>query len=268
MKHVSSYRIFRFFILLTAVFTTILLPTDGFAKRKLYINGNILTMDDKNSTAGAVLVDNGLIKAVGSREDLIKSAGKDAVIVDLKGKTMVPGFIDAHSHFQLVARMKRFMVQAYPPPIGTIKTIPDIISALKKKAKVTPAGKWIIGMGYDDTMLKEQRHPTRYELDKVSEKHPIILMHTSFHLASVNSMALQIAKIDSKTPNPPGGVIRKDKKTGEPDGVMEESAFFRILTEFRYEISLRISYLSIYFFNFYRELMSIFDNEKKWNGLI
>ena len=229
MKQLSLNIKSPLFVFILIAFMVVLLPASGFSKSKLYINGNILTMDDKNSSAEAVLVEEGLIKAVGIEDRLRKSAGRDSLIVDLKGKTMLPGFIDAHSHFQLVARMKSFMVQAYPPPIGTIKTIPDIISALKKKAKVAPAGKWIVGMGYDDTLLKELRHPTRYDLDSVSEKHPIILMHTSFHLAVVNSMALKIAKIDNKTPNPPGGVIKKNKKTGEPNGVMEESAFFRVL---------------------------------------
>src|SRR3989449_9645782 len=104
-----------------------------------------------------------------------------------------------------------------------MESIPDVIEALKQKARQTPAGQWITGRGYDDTLLREGRHPTRDDLDRASTQHPIWIAHTSGHLGAANSRALALAKITKDTPQPKAGVIRKDPRSGEPNGVFEEA---------------------------------------------
>ena len=104
--------------------------------------------------------------------------------------------------------------------MGTCRRIDDIVAALKEKAARTPPGQWIVGSGYDDTGLAERRHPTRLDLDRASSKHPIWLLHVSYHLGVANSAALARAGVTGDTPQPDGGVIRVDGDT--PLGVFEE----------------------------------------------
>ena len=98
----------------------------------------------------------------------------------------------------------------------------ELVEALKTRAGNTPKGQWVVGRGYDDTLLTEKRHPTKDDLDKVSTEHPIWIQHTSGHLGVANSVALKRAKITKDTPDPTGGVICRDANTGEPTGVFEE----------------------------------------------
>src|SRR5699024_6315874 len=109
-------------------------------------------------------------------------------------------------------------VDLQSPPVGTVENMDDLIAELTKEAEETPEGEWIIGNGYDQTLLEEGRHPTRYDLDKVSTEHPIYITHTSGHMGVANSLALEKEGITKDTPNPPGGVIEKDPQTGEPTG--------------------------------------------------
>ena len=108
--------------------------------------------------------------------------------------------------------------------MGPVEKIDDIVQRLAERAKGTPEGQWVLGRGYDDTLLEEKRHPTRTDLDRASQTHPICIVHTSGHFAAANTQALERAGVHSDTPNPTGGVIRKDLITGEPDGVLEETA--------------------------------------------
>jgi hypothetical protein len=100
----------------------------------------------------------------------------------------------------------------------------QLVAALKRKAKATPAGEWVVGWGYDDTLLAESRHPTRDDLDRASTRHPIWIVHVSGHLAVANSRALEIGGVTKATPQSPAGRIRIDARTGEPNGVFEEAA--------------------------------------------
>ena len=104
-----------------------------------------------------------------------------------------------------------------------METIDDIIERMKTQAADTSEGEWVVGMSYDDTLLAEKRHPTRADLDRISTEHPIGLIHISGHLATVNSKGLEVVGYDADTPDPEGGVIRRDA-SGEPDGVLEETA--------------------------------------------
>jgi len=191
--------------------------------RTVYINGKVLTMDSTNSVAEAVVVEGDRIVFVGGQAKAMSYRDRFTRVKDLEGRTMIPGFVDAHSHFP-GSGLYVFMADLNSPPIGRVRDMEDLKAALREKARKTKPGKWVAGMGYDDTMLAEKRHPTRQDLDQVSKKHPIIINHISGHLAVANSMALKLAGIDRNTPDPPGGHIRHDPETGEPNGVLEEKA--------------------------------------------
>ena len=192
------------------------------APGKIYVNGVVVTMDAAGRTAQAVAIRGEEIAAVGTNDEIRRLASPSTVVVDLAGKVMLPGLYAAHDHFPSAGSVTR-NVDLNSPPIGKIECIADIVAALKAKARQTPPGKWVVGRGYDDTLLREMRHPTRYDLDQASTDHPIWIVHTSGHLGVANSRALAIAGITRDTPQPKAGRIRKDPKTGEPNGVFEES---------------------------------------------
>ncbi len=192
----------------------------------IYVRGKVVTLDPQNATKEALAVKGEKILAVGTSDEIRKLATDDTKIHDLNGKVMVPGFYAAHDHFPSVGEVGLFKVDLSSPPVGKIEDMDDLISALKEKARQVPEGRWVTGRGYDDTLLKEGRHPTRHDLDKVSISHPIWITHVSGHLGVANTEALKRAKITRDTAQPPGGRIRKDPSTGEPDGVFEESLGF------------------------------------------
>lgn len=196
-----------------------------------YVNGEILTMNATNEIAQAVAVQGETIHAVGSNAHIRALIGANTRVVDLAGKTLLPGFIDAHGHFPESGVRALYRVDANSPPIGTTTSIADIIQRLKAKPQRTPKGQWIQGFGYDDTLLEDRRHPTREDLDKASTAHPIWLVHVSGHLAVANSMALDTANITEDTPDPAGGVIRRYPGTKRPNGIFEEMAMFQVLNQ-------------------------------------
>lgn len=189
----------------------------------MFLNADVVTMNADQPAAEAVAVLGGRIVAVGSDAEIGALAGPATEVVDLAGAAMTPGFYAAHDHFPMAGVLATLQVDLNSPPIGRIEDIQQLIAALKQRAAATPPGEWIVGRGYDDTLLAEARHPTRNDLDQVSTDHPIWIIHTSGHLGVANSRALEIAGIDRRTPQPKGGVIRMDPETGEPDGVFEES---------------------------------------------
>lgn len=190
---------------------------------QVWTNGRILTMDAEGSQATALVIEDDRITAVGSDEDVQRWAPKADVVRDLEGRTVVPGFIEAHGHFP-GAGLVAVAADLNSPPIGTVKTIAEALDALRQTDANQPGDGWLIGFGYDDTMLAEQRHFTRDDLDRVSSTRPILAMHISAHMAVVNSVALERFGITAETPNPPGGEIRKDPGTGEPTGLLLETA--------------------------------------------
>ena len=195
----------------------------GLTADTVYVNGIVVTMDPGDRTAAAVAVRGEEIVAVGDDQDITALAGPDTAVVDLRGRTMVPGFYAAHDHFPLSGNGAVASVDLNSPPIGTIETMGQLVAALRDRAQATPVGQWVQGRGYDDTLLAELRHPTREDLDTASTDHPIYISHTSGHLGVANTMALELAGVTAATPNPPGGVVQKDPDTGEPNGVFEES---------------------------------------------
>ena len=194
--------------------------------------GPIVTMEgDQPTIVEAVVVDDGKIVYVGTKAEAIKRQGAGTVVKDLGGKTLMPGFIDGHAHVQ------QFGAQAIganllAPPDGTVNTIDDVIERLKAFAAgpdVALTGT-IYGTGYDDSLLG--RHPTREDLDKVSTTVPVVVVHISGHFAALNSVALQMAGYDANTPNPEGGVIRREADGKTPNGVLEELAAMPVMMKF------------------------------------
>jgi hypothetical protein len=187
---------------------------------------NILTFADQDAPVNFVVIKGKSIVFVGQRKDW---QGSVANIVALEERTLLPGFIDAHGHISFHARVAS-LANVASPPVGPAKDIAGLVQELKNYAdsKKLLEGQWIMGMGYDDSLLAEQRHPTRDDLDAVSDTHPIMLMHVSGHLAAVNSKALEIAKISAASEDPAGGVIRRYPDSTEPNGVLEESATYAV----------------------------------------
>lgn len=189
--------------------------------KTFYYNGTILTMEDASLYAEAVCVENGRILAVGSFDDVMQYKKDGDQMIDLKGKTMLPGFIDAHSHFVGAANA---MTQCDLSGCGSFAEIIDTMNAFAQKRKLTEDN-WIIGCNYDQNFLKEKRHPDRYVLDEISRTNPVLLIHASSHMGVTNSRGLKIAQIDEHTEDCAGGKYGRVENTQIPDGYMEEKAF-------------------------------------------
>jgi len=190
---------------------------------QVFINGDVLTMDADNRIVQALSTRGELIEAVGATEEIMALVGDDTTVVDLRGRTLLPGFIDAHGHFP-GSGQKVIAADLSSPPIGNNTTMAQLLAALKARADKVSPGDLVSGFGYDDTLLVEQRHPTRMELDQVSTEHPVIATHVSGHMLVANTAALALAGIDASTPDPEGGVIGRRADSREPNGLLEETA--------------------------------------------
>ena len=190
--------------------------------KKLYFNGHVITVDKNESIAEAVLVENGLIKAVGTNEEILSLKDEETTVVDLEGKTIMPGLIDPHGH--VVATAQTLMIVT----LGDVTSKEELLDRLKKELKENPpqGDKWLIGFGYDNTKFEDGLHPTKFDLDTVSTEVPITVSHASGHLACVNSKALELygyAGEDYVVPE--GGVVRTvSEDSREANGVLEENA--------------------------------------------
>jgi len=193
----------------------------------VYYNGDIIDMVGDLPTYQEALVEkDGTILFIGNSEEAMKIAGEGHKMNDLKGKTMLPGFIDAHAHF-FAFGPQATGTNLLPPPDGGVKNIDELVNELKTWAK-TPENLeitgWIFGLGFDQTQLAEKRFPTKEDLDKVSTEYPILIMHISAHFVVMNSKGLELVGITKDTPNPAGGIIRRMPNSTEPNGVLEELA--------------------------------------------
>ena len=182
------------------------------------LNANIITVDQTNPRAEALAVRRGIIVAVGTTSRIQTLVGKDTNIIDAQGKTVTPGFNDAHMHPRAIYpfRSVHHVVDLRPESVATMD---KLVNALREKARITSPGQWIRGSRYQDTKLG--RHPTRFDLDRASTEHPIRIGHSSGHVSVVNSYALQIAGITKDTLDPPGGGFDRDKE-GKPTGICWE----------------------------------------------
>lgn len=217
-------------LLIATLLTASLLPCAASAQHAdtIYTGGTIITMNDDAPSAEAIAIKNGKILAVGKEATIMTSRGNATRVVDLTNKTLLPGFVDAHSHFSLVG-LQAISANLLPAPDGPVNSIPQLQQAMREFIATSPIVKEFgvaIGFNYDDSQLAEQRSPTAAELDEVSRDIPILVMHQSGHLGVYNSAALAKVGITSATVDPDGGLIRRKPGSTEPDGVLEENAHF------------------------------------------
>lgn len=183
----------------------------------IFYNARIYTMDSGMPEAQAIAVGRGRIIAVGGSDALISRAGATAKRIDLKGRTVLPGFIDAHAHFLGYAKnIVRLDL------VGT-RSFDEVLERVARRAAETAPEEWIRGRGWDQNDWPEDRYPHRSELDAVVPDNPVYLVRICGHAAVVNSAALRIANITRETPDPPGGAILRDEQ-GEPTGVLIDKA--------------------------------------------
>ncbi|MBP6878438.1 MAG: amidohydrolase [Phenylobacterium sp.] len=202
------------------------------AETTVYSGGPILTMDDAQPRAQAVAVRDGRILAVGGKDEVLAKAGGGARQVDLGGRALLPGFVDAHGHVSFVG-VQSISANLLAAPDGEGDSIADLQRLtrawMKANRPFVERYKVVLGFGYDDSQLREQRHPTRKELDEISTDLPVLFIHQSGHLGAANSAALDAAGVGAATPDPQGGVFRREADGKTPNGVMEEHAFMAVM---------------------------------------
>jgi len=197
--------------------------TNDSTKATMYYGGDIITMEGDSATyAESVVVKDGKIIFVGNKDEAMKAAGDGHNMIDLQGKTMLPGFIDAHGH--MVYYGKNLMDQS----LTGVKDIPEIIQRMKSHIAQIPGDGWIVGMGYAPLKMIEQRHPTADELDQISMDRPVLVVHASGHGGSMNHALMKLLHIDEKTVDPNGGEYVREKGSKMPAGPMEETALIDV----------------------------------------
>jgi len=202
----------------------------------VFLNGSVITVDSRDRICQGVAVGENKILAVGTTKEMKALAGPDTQIIDLKGRSLVPGFIDAHCHAGDYGPVK-FNIVIQP---GVIHSIEELKQEIRKRATTTPKGGWILGRGYDNTKFEEKRHPTRWDFDEVAPEHKVFILRTCGHLGVLNSPALSAFGIQKGVPDPPGGKIERDER-GEPTGLLYEEALVpvRMKTQPSYEEFIR-----------------------------
>ncbi|MEN9571487.1 MAG: hypothetical protein RL172_2718 [Bacteroidota bacterium] len=213
-------------------------------KATMYYGGDIITMEGSEAQyAEAIVVKDGKIVFVGGKNDAMKAAGDGHDMVDLKGQTLVPGFVDGHIHFHGLGA-QAVTANLLAEPDGTCNDIPTLISILKdwhaKNGTDKTAG-WIVGMGFDDVVLKENRFPNKTELDQVSKDIPVMAVHISGHFVSVNTKGLEVLGVNADSKNPAGGIIRRESDGKTPNGVLEEMAAIPHLFKIAYPTDPKIA---------------------------
>lgn len=195
--------------------------------KKLFYNGVIITVNDKQPKATSLLVEDGLITAVGDTDNLMSFKDDMTELIDLQGHTMLPGFIDGHGH---ICNIITSLPTILPPPNGIVDSKENLIKALStmvKEKQFLPTG-WLIASGYDNAFFENGAHPTRDELDQVSTEIPILIFHASGHVGTANSKALEIAGWDENTPDPEGGALQHDPETGKLNGILKGKAVLNL----------------------------------------
>ena len=188
-----------------------------------FINGQIVTMDEKTPEAAAVAVRDGVIIAVGSREEINHYISDRTEVIDLEGKTLIPGFIDSHAHFMGIGRSKLTL------DWRSCRSWGEIVEKVKKAVAQARPGEWILGRGWHQEKWQATPQPNidglpfHHQLSAVSPDNPVFLTHASGHSAIANARAMELAGVTSKTPDPEGGEIVRDKR-GQPIGVFRETA--------------------------------------------
>ena len=184
---------------------------------KIFVGGDIITVDDKNPEAQAIAVHNGKIQAIGSENEVLKYEGYNTEVIDLKGNTLMPGFIDIHTHPILSAKTAETIdVSGF-----NHKNQAEVMESLKKGIEEKGSGEWVIAFGWDPAILRNLEAPTLKELDQMAPENPLFIIAQTLHSGFANSLALEEAGINKYTPNPEGGYFDKDEN-GELTGLIVE----------------------------------------------
>lgn len=186
-------------------------------------NGKIVTMDNEESIKQSIAVKFGRIIDVGTNDDIEPYIGNETKIIELNGRTVIPGLIDSHSHFINTGSERKIYIDLSEE--AGVNSISDIQAILKEKASKTPNGEWIFGYQEDDSKLQEKRHPIQTELDEISLEHPILITTVGGHFWMANSKAFEIAGVNKNSPDPTGGKFDRDSETGELTGGLHEEAY-------------------------------------------
>ncbi len=232
MNRVISYRQTRMRILLAAlVLVLCLLALHYIHRPTLLVNAQILTMNSEHPVADALLVEGRYITAIGRQNDLERRLPFLNRTIDLQGASIVPGFVDAHSHFPSSGLASSFL-NLTPPPVGDVGNLDTLLRRVAEYASSRKRGEWIVGFNYDDASLAVQRHPTREELDRVTPHHPVYLWHRSGHMGVANSLALaELGHTDSNGAEVPFGespfMVGRDSE-GALNGLLQEGAAPRL----------------------------------------
>ncbi len=225
-----TYDLFKFCLVLGLVSLANTALSDEPADT-LYLGGSIITVNDAQPSVEAVAVRNGKIIAAGNLTEMEAYRAATTREVNLGGRTLLPGFVDSHGH-AVMGGLQAIAANLLAPPDGGVTNIATLQSTLaswtKRNQSQMDAFGLIIGFGYDESQLAEQRPPDRWELDEVARDVPIVIVHQSGHFGVANSAALEKAGITRSSTPPPGGVIRFGTDS-EPTGVLEENAFFMVL---------------------------------------
>jgi predicted amidohydrolase YtcJ len=219
-------------VLLIATLAAAALPVGAQVQAdRIWSGGPVLTMNDQAMRAEAVAEQGGRIVAVGRKAEVMKLRGSATQLIDLKGRALLPGFVDAHGHV-VMGGLQALSANLLAPPDGEVRDIPSLQQTLRAWIQANAAAvksvDLAIGFGYDSASLAELRHPTREELDAVSADLPIMVVHQSGHMGVLNSKALALAGISATTPDPAGGKIHRREGSQEPAGLIEETAFFPV----------------------------------------
>lgn len=182
------------------------------------VNGKIYTANAKKLNAEAVAVKAGKILAVGTTAEIKKLISPSTTILDVKGKLVIPGLIDAHTHFSSGGRS---LASLSFRGVMSVERVQEMVAA---KIKEIPPGEAVFGGQYDHTLFPGQKWPTKEDLDKVSPDNPVVITRVDGHSSWVNSLALKQSGITKDTKDPFGGEVARDAKTGEPTGILKESA--------------------------------------------
>lgn len=190
----------------------------------IYHNATVITADPNRPRATAVGVREGRIRAVGDLASVRAALGRDVAEVDVGGRTLLPGLIDAHNHFLLTCEAFEQIDARYPG----IRSLRDLLAAIDAAAERTPPGRWIQGYGMSYGQYPEARPPTRWEIDAITSEHPVMILHVSGHYAVVNSRAFAARGLTDDVADPPGGSFQRDA-AGRPTGLLLDTAMNLVL---------------------------------------
>jgi len=192
-------------------------------QRLAVVNARLITMNADNPVAEAMLVINGTIGLIGTTDKITAALTPGTQVLDLDGKTVLPGFVDAHSHFPS-SGLRTISIDLSPTPIGDVDTVETLLATVSEALKDSNKDDWLLGLNYDNTALAGGTHPTRAQLDVIAPDHPVFLWHNSGHMGVANSIGLAKLGIDDSLAAPFGGAFGRDAITGKLNGLLQEKA--------------------------------------------